>query len=117
MCGCRGLPVDCQKSQYRFGAVAADAACHTLIQCTHNSAPSLELNPSPTEKNLQQLQTPFHFSSFSLAVPHSSAAEDGDAMLAPPSGKQKRIYERKIILLKRGQGLAAKQTSSCLLTN
>jgi hypothetical protein len=76
-CGCRDLPVDCQKSQYRLGAVAADAACHTLTRFTRKSAPSLELNPSPTKMNLQQSQIPFLF----------SCGGWGGAMLAPPGGK------------------------------
>jgi hypothetical protein len=94
-------------------AANAQAVCHKLIQRIHRSACSQQLNPSPANN----WKLPFIFLP-SLELSHTlQLRRMWDAMLEPPSGKETKLCERKIIALKRGQGLAAEQTSSCLPTN
>jgi hypothetical protein len=70
---------------------------------------------SQVKMNLQQLQTPFHFFFFARGTHQLRGM--WDAMSAPPNGKEKKMCERKIVLIKRGQGLVAKADFLCVLTN
>jgi hypothetical protein len=115
-CNCFSLPVDCHKSQLWSVPPLRKTSARNWSSASTNSACSQQLSLSLAKTRLQQSRTAFHFTSFSWAIPPSSADGDVGRDVGASSGKDKKICERKIVL-KRGQGLWAKRTSSCLLAN
>ena len=93
---CISLPVDCHKIPVTLRAAAAQAVCHKLTQRIHKSACSQQLSPSPANN----CELPFIFL-LSLERSHTSQLRRmWGAMLEPPSGKEKKICERKNNCLK-----------------
>jgi len=69
---CISLPVDCHKIPVTLRA----ARCSSRLPQTDDAHPQVRVFTTTEPLSGQQLQAAFHFTSFSWAIPHSSAAED-----------------------------------------